>query len=165
MSKAKHNNNKPKSKECAGLAINDPRMELNNGLVKRMIKQLEDNDNADWFRFYISIGFALFIAAIGIAFVEPSFINLYEKIGLVILLATFGLRVIYSATVKYKPETLNRRYARRSITLLALGAIFIMVGGILFPMLNLNIAIPLLLGIILLIVGWYFTNKAVSKSL
>lgn len=166
MSKVKKTKKKNNTSQKTSATNAEPQTqpEISNHLFRKLLKQVERNEKGDWVRFYLSIGFAIIFGALGIAFTEPSFMTLFQKIGLVTAMLIFGLAVIFRAAIYYDPQSINRKNAVRSVILLGVGASIIMVGGTVFPFIGWPIFWPLIAGLAILLAGLVFTTRVISKG-
>ena len=138
--------------------------------LENLSKQVKNSERGGWFRFFFGLGFAAVAIAVGIAFSGPSSIDPFTKSALAIAILILGIIVIIQGGLRYYPERWNKRLANSSIIASGIGAIALLVGGILiteFQGINFNASYLTVPGIVCLLIGailFCFSIKSSKKG-
>lgn len=121
-------------------------------LVK-LSKQVGNSERGAWFRFLLSLGFAMMAIGLGIAFSSPQYIESPLKSILSWAIIIVGITVVVKACLWYSPHILSKKLAKSSITVLSLGAIIMMVDALLKTEFGITVSLLLLSGIVIVVIG------------
>lgn len=129
----------------------------------KLSKQVKNSERGAWFRFLISLGFAMMAIGLGIAFSSPQHIGSPLKSVLAVAILIVGIVIIVRTGLWYSPQRLSKRLAKSSITVLSLGAIIMMLDALLKT--ECGIAAPFLLlsGIFIVVIGVILTFISLKK--
>lgn len=131
-------------------------------LVK-LSKQVTDNERGAWFRFLISLGFAMMAIGLGIAFSSPEHIESPLKSVLAVAILVVGIIVIVRTGLWYSPQRLSKNLAKSSMFVLSLGAIIMMIDALLKTERNITVPFLLVSGIVIVAIGVILTFMSLKR--
>lgn len=131
-------------------------------LVK-LTKQVKDSERGAWFRFFISLGFAMMAIGLGIAFSSPEHIESPLKSVVAVAILVVGIVVIVRTGLWYSPQRLSKNLAKSTMVVLSLGAIIMMIDALLKTERNITVPFLLLSGIVIFAIGVILTFMSLKR--
>jgi len=122
-------------------------------IIEKLSEKIDNNSKIESFRYYFALGFAAVAIATGIAFSEPTSINAFTKNALAIGIAVLGFVMICQAGLKYYPERWYKHLVNWSIVFSAVGALFLLLEGVLITQFKINVSLLTIPGILFILIG------------
>jgi len=131
-------------------------------LVK-LSKKVEDSERGAWFRFLISLGFAMLAIGLAIVFSSPEHVEPRLKSALSIAILAVAIVVIVRTVLWYSPQNVSKNLSKGSMVTLSLGALIMMIDALLKTECTITVPFLLLSGIAIILIGFILTVVILSK--
>jgi len=122
-------------------------------IIEKLNEKIDNNSKIESFRYYFALGFAAVAIAIGVAFSEPTSINSFTKNAIAVGIAILGFAMICKAGLKYYPERWYEHLVNWSIVSASVGALFLLLEGVLITQFKINVSLLTIPGILFILLG------------